>query len=139
MLEAQDIGNRAQRENITSPLHLHQQICACTKALMSARKELDDHTSTLHVGSKICLYGLLNQTLNGKKGSVLGMASKNRIGIQLQEDQRQVSIRISKIRYWDDPEQNCLILYEKMVAKAHIEIELLRAEDDDDCFYYYKK
>jgi len=110
MLEAQDIGNRAQRENSTSPLHLHQQICACTKATMIARKELDDHTSTLHVGSKVYLYGLLNQTLNGKKGSVLGMACHNRIGIQLQEDQRQVSIRISNIRYWDDPEQNCLIL-----------------------------
>jgi len=128
MLEARDIGKRAQRENTTSPLHLHQQICACTKATMIARKELDDHTSTLHVGSKIRLHGLLNQTLNGKKGSVLGMASNNRIGIQLQEDQRQVSIRISNIRYWDDPEQNCQILYEKMVAKAHIEIELLRAE-----------
>jgi len=128
MLEVQDIGNRAQRENSTSPLHLHQQICACTKATMIASKELDDHTSTLHVGSKIYLYGLLNQPLNGKKGSVLGMASNNRFGIQLQEDQRQVSIRISNIRYWDDPEQNCLILYERMVAKAHIEIKLLRAE-----------
>jgi len=128
MLEAQDIGKRAQRENSTSPLHLHQQICACTKATINARKELDDHTSTLHVGSKIRLNGLLNQTLNGNKGSVLGMASNNRICIQLQEDQRQVSIRISNIRYWDDPEQNCLILYERMVAKAHIEIELLRAE-----------
>jgi hypothetical protein len=95
---------------------------------MIARKELDDHTSTLHVGSKIRLYGLLNQTLNGKKGSVLGMASNNRIGIQLQEEQRQVSIRISNIRYWDDPEQNCLVLYERLVAKAHIEIKLLRAE-----------
>jgi len=41
---------------------------------MNARKELDDHTCTLHVGSKIRLYGLLNQTLNGKKGSVLGTA-----------------------------------------------------------------
>jgi len=128
MQEAQDIGKRAQRENITSPLHLHQQICACNKATMVARRELDDHTSTLHVGSKIRLHGLLNQTLNGKKGSVLGMASNNRIGIQLQEEQRQVSIRISNIRYWDDPEQNCQTLYDKMVAKAHIEIELLRAK-----------
>jgi len=91
MLEAQDIGNKAQRENSTSPLHLHQQICACTKATTIARKELDDHTSTLHVGSKIYLYGLLNQSLNGKKGSVPGMASNNRICIQLQEDQRHVS------------------------------------------------
>jgi len=128
MQEARDIDKRAQMENITSPLHLHQQICACTKATMVARRELDDHTSTLHVGSKIRLHGLLNQTLNGKKGSVLGMASNNRIGIQLQEEQRQVSIHISNIRYWDDPEQNCQTLYGKMVAKAHIEIELLRAE-----------
>mmetsp|Transcript_83371 Transcript_83371/g.135166 ORF Transcript_83371/g.135166 Transcript_83371/m.135166 type:complete len:342 (-) Transcript_83371:13-1038(-) len=128
MLEAQDIGKRAQRENITSPLHLHQQICAYTKATMIARKELDDHTSTLHIGSKIRLHGLLNQTLNGKKGSVLGMASNNRIDIQLQEDQRQVNIRISNIRYRDDPEQNYQTLYDRMVAKAHIEIELLRAE-----------
>jgi len=95
---------------------------------MIASKQLDDHTSTLHVGSKIRLYGLLNQTLNGKKGSVLAMARNNRIGIQLQEEQRQVSIRISNIRYWDDPEQNCLVLYERLVAKAHIEIKLLRAE-----------
>ena len=95
---------------------------------MNARKELDDHTSTLHVGSKIRLYGLLNQTLNGKKGSVLGTASNNRIGIQLQEEQRQVSVRISNIRYWEDTEQSCQILYERMATKAHIEIATLRAE-----------
>ena len=47
MQEAQVIGKRAQSENITSPLHLHQQICSCTKATMDARRELDDHTSTL--------------------------------------------------------------------------------------------
>jgi hypothetical protein len=97
MQEARGIGKRAQIENITSPLHLHQQICACTKATMDARRELDDHTSTLHVGSKIRLHGLLNQTLNGKKGIVLGTASNNRIGIQLQGEQRQVSIRIFNI------------------------------------------
>jgi len=128
MLEAQEIGEKARRENSTSPLHQHQQTCACTKATMSARKELDDHTSTLHVGSKIRLYGILNQTLNGKKGIVLGMAMNNRIGIQLQEEKRQVSIRISNIRYWDDPEQNNLILYDRMVTKARIEIQLLGAE-----------
>jgi hypothetical protein len=128
MLEAQAIGEKARRENSASPLHQHQQTCACTKATMSARKELDDHTSTLHVGSKIRLYGLLNQTLNGKKGSVLGMASNNRIGIQLLEEQRQVSIRISNIRYWDDLEQSSQVLYERMMTKAHIEIVLLRAE-----------
>ena len=95
---------------------------------MDARRELDDHTSTLHVGSKIRLHGLLNQTLNGKKGTVLGTASNNRIGIQLHGEKRQVSIRIFNIRYWEDPEQNCLTLYDKVVAKAQAEIELLRLE-----------
>ena len=73
---------------------------------MDARREFDDHTSTLHVGSKIRLHGLLNQTLNGKKGTVLGTVSDDRIGIQLQGEQRQVSIRIFNIRYWEDPAQN---------------------------------
>jgi len=59
---------------------------------------------------------------------VLGTASNNRIGIQLQGEQRQVSIRIHNIRYWDDPEQDCQTLYDKMAAKAQIEIELLRVE-----------
>jgi len=95
---------------------------------MDASRELDDRTSTLHVGSKIRLYGLLNQTINGKKGIVLGMAINNRIGIQLQGKQRQVSIRILNIRYWGDPEQDCHTLYDKMAAKAHIEIELPRVE-----------
>jgi len=122
------IGKRAQSENNTSPLHLHQQICACTKDTMDARRELDDHTSTLHIGSKIRLHGLFNQTLNGKKGTVLGTASNNRIGIQLQGEKRQVSIRIFNIRSWEDPRQNCQTLYDKMVAKAQSEIELLRLE-----------
>ena len=111
MQEAQEFGEKARREDSNSPLHQHQNTHACTKATMNARKELDDHTSTLHVGSKIRLYGLRNQTLNGKKGSVLGTASNNRIGIQLQEEQRQVSVRISNIRYWEDPEQSCQILH----------------------------
>ena len=128
MQEAQAIGKRAQNENNTSPLHLHQQICACTKDTMDARRELDDHTSTLHVGSKIQLHGLLDQLLNGKKGTVLGMASNNRIGIQLQGEHRQASIRTFNIRYWGNPEQNCYSLYVKMTAKTQIEIELLRVE-----------
>ena len=66
MQEAQVIGKRVQSENNTSSLHLHQQICASTKDTMDARRELDDHTSTLHVVSKIRLHGLINQTLNGK-------------------------------------------------------------------------
>jgi len=126
--EAQVVGKRAQSENNTNPLHLHQRICACTKDTMDARRELDDHASTLHVGSKIRLHGLLNQTFNGKKGTVLGTASNNRIGIQLQGEQRQVSNRIVNIRYWDDPEQNCRTLHDKVVAKAQVKIEFLRVE-----------
>jgi len=65
MREAQVIGERAQYENNNSPLQLHHQIVASTKETMEARRELDDHTSTLHISSKICLHGLINQTLNG--------------------------------------------------------------------------
>jgi len=128
MRESQVIGKRAQIENNTSSLHLHQQICASTKETMDARRELDDHTSTLHVGSKIRLHGLINQIMNGKKGTVLGPAINNRIGIQLQGEKRQVSIRIFNIRYWEGPEQNCRTFYDKVVAKAQVEIELLRVE-----------
>ena len=39
-----------------------------------------------------------------------------------------MSIRLFNIRYWEDPEQNCHTLYDKMVAKGQIEIELLRLE-----------
>jgi hypothetical protein len=82
MRESQVIGKRAQIENNTSSLHLHQQRAASTKETMDARRELDDHTSTLHVGSKIRLHGLINQKMNGKKGTVLGPAINKRIGIQ---------------------------------------------------------
>ena len=44
MRESQVIGKRAQIENNTSPLHLHQQIIASTKETMDARRELDDST-----------------------------------------------------------------------------------------------
>jgi len=128
MRESQVIGKRAQIENNPSSLHLHQQIFASTKETMTARRELDDHTSTLHVGSKICLHGLINQIMNGKKGTVLGPAINNRIGIQLQGEKRQVSIRIFNIRYWEGLEQNCRTLYDKVVAKAQVEIEFLRVE-----------
>jgi len=126
--EAQAIGNRALCEDNTSQLHLHQSIAACTKHTMDARRDLDDHTPTLHIGSKIRLYGLTNQALNGKKGTVLGTASNNRIGIQLQGEQRQISIQIVNIRYWDEPAQDSLTLYDKVVAQALSEIELLRLE-----------
>jgi len=92
MRESQVIGKRALIENNTSSLHLHEQIAASTKETMDARRELDDHTSTLHVGSKIRLYGLINQIMNGKKGTVLGPANYNWIGIQSQGEERQVSI-----------------------------------------------
>jgi len=128
MQEAQVIGEKARREDSNSPLHQHHSTHSCTKSTMNARKDLDDHTPTLHVGSKIRLYGLQNQSLNGKKGSVTGPARNNRIGIQLQEEQRRVSVRISNIRYWEDPELSCLILYERMVTKAHFEIATLRTE-----------
>jgi len=94
MQEAQTIGKIAQLENLPSSLHQHQQIFASTKETMTARRDLDQHTSTLHVGSKICLHGLLNQKMNGKEGTVIGSAVNNRIGIQLQGDNRRVSIRI---------------------------------------------
>ena len=128
MQEAQEIGEKARREDSNSPLHQQHSTLSCTKSTMNARKDLDDHTPTLHVGSKIRLYGLQNQTLNGKKGSVTGPARNNRIGIQLQDEQRRVSVRISNIRYWDDPELSCQTLYERMVTKAHIEIATLRTE-----------
>ena len=99
--EARAIGNRALGEDSTCQLHLHQSIAACTKHTMDVRRDLDDHTPTLHIGSKIRLHGLLN----GKKGTVLGEANNNRIGIQLQGEQRQISIQIINIRYRDEPAQ----------------------------------
>jgi len=93
---------------------------------MDARRELDDHTSTLHVGSKIRLHGLINQTMNGIQGIVIGQAMHNRLGVQLRGENRQVSIRILKIRYLEGPEHNHRTLYDKVVAKAQVEIELLK-------------
>jgi len=128
MREAQIISKRAQTKNNTNSIHLHQQIFASTKETIDARRELDDHTSTLHVGSKIRQHGLLNQTINGKKGTVLRPAINNRIGIQLQGENRQVSIRILNIRYWKGPEQNRRTLYDNVVAKAQAEIDFLSME-----------
>ena len=99
MQEAQTIGKIAQLKNLPSSLYQHQQIFASTKETMTARRDLDQHTSTLHVGSKICLHGLLSQEMNGKEGTVIGPAVNNRIGIQLQGDTRRVSIRILNLRY----------------------------------------
>jgi len=48
MRESQVMGKRAQIENNTSSLHLHQRRAASTEEAMDARRELDDHTSTLH-------------------------------------------------------------------------------------------
>jgi len=128
MRDSQIIGKRAQIENNTSSIDLHQQIFTSTKETMDARRELDDHTSALHVGSKIRLHGLLNQTMNGKKGTVIGSAINNRIGIQIQGEERHVSIRILNIRYWECPEQNCQTLYDKVFAKAQAETEFLSME-----------
>jgi len=66
--------------------------------------------------------------MNGKKETVLGPAINNRIGIQLQGTNRQVSNRIFNIRYWEGPEQDCQTLYDKVVSKAQVEIEFLREE-----------
>jgi len=84
--EARAIGYRVLDEDSTKQLHLHQSIAACTKLTMDTRRDLDDHTPTLHIGSKIRLHGLTNQALNGEKGTVLGTANNNRIGIQLQKE-----------------------------------------------------
>ena len=69
MQEAQVIGEKARKEDSNSSLHQHHSTLSCTKSTMNARKDLDDHTPTLHVGSKIRLYGLQNQTLNGKRAA----------------------------------------------------------------------
>jgi len=71
---------------------------------------------------------LINQILNEKKGTVLGPAINNRIGIQLKGGKRQVSIRICNIRYREDPEQNCRTLYDKILTKAQAEIEFSTME-----------
>jgi len=63
-----------------------------------------------------------------KKGTVLGAANNNRIEIQLQGEQRQISIQIINIRYWDELAQDSLTLYREVVAHALNEIELLRLE-----------
>jgi len=63
-----------------------------------------------------------------KKGTVLGEANNNRIGIQLQGEQRQISIQIINIRYRDENAQDSLTLYRKVVAQALREIELRRVE-----------
>ena len=59
---------------------------------------------------------------------MLGPAINNRIGIQLQWENQQVSIRIFNLRYWEGPEQNCQTLYDKVAAKAQVEIEFLTEE-----------
>jgi len=126
--EAQAIGRRASGEDSTCQLHLQQSIDACTKHTMDARRDLDDHTPTLHIGNKIRLHGLNNQAMNGRLGTVLGEANNNRLGIQLQGEQRQISIQIINLRYRDEPAQDSLMLYRTVVALALREIELRRAK-----------
>jgi len=55
MHEAQSIVTKAQMKTLPSSLHQHQQGFASIKETMTARRDLDQHTSTLHVGSKIYL------------------------------------------------------------------------------------
>ena len=91
---------------------------------MNARRDLDQHTSTLHVGSKIYLHGPLTQEMNGKEGTVTGPAINNRIGIQLQEGNRQISIQILNLPYQKGPGKSCRTLYFKLVERQ-AEIALL--------------
>ena len=126
--EAREIGHRASGEDSTCQLHRQQSMDACTKHTMDARRDLDDHTPTLHIGSKIRLHGLLNQAMNGRQGTVLGDVNNNRIGIQLKGEQRQISIQIFNVRYRDAPAQDSLTLYRNMVAQALREIELRRVQ-----------
>jgi len=128
MAEAQAMGRKASGEDNTCQLHLQQSIDACTKHTMDARRDLDDHTPTLHIGTKIRLHGLNDQAMNGRLGTVLGEANNNRIGIQLQGEQRQVSIQIINLRYRDEPAQDSLTLYRRVVALALREIELRRTK-----------
>ena len=65
--EAQSIVKISQMETLPSSLHQHQQGFASIKETKNARRDLDQHTSTLHVGSKICLHGLLTQGMNGRE------------------------------------------------------------------------
>ena len=66
--------------------------------------------------------------MNGKKGPIIGSAINNRIGIQIQGENRQVSIRILNIRYQEGPGQHCRTLHNKVVDKAQAEIKLLSME-----------
>ena len=66
--------------------------------------------------------------MNGKKGTVIGSAINKRIGIQIQGENRQVSIQILNIRYQEGPGQNFQTLYDKVVDKAQAEIKLLSME-----------
>jgi len=74
------------------------------------------------------MHGLHNQAMNGKEGTVVGSAVNNRIGIQLQGEKRQVSIKIFNLRYQEGPGYNQRTLYLKIVEKAQAEIELLSIE-----------
>jgi len=73
------------------------------KETKNARRILDQHTSTLYVGSKISLQGLQTQELNEKKGTVTGPAVNNRVGIQLEEGNQRVSKQIINIRDQEGP------------------------------------
>jgi len=66
--------------------------------------------------------------MNGKKGPIIGSAINNRIGIQIQGENRQVSIRILNIRYQEGPGQHCRTPYNKVVDKAQAEIKFLSME-----------
>jgi hypothetical protein len=64
--------------------------------------------------------------MNRKEGTVPGMAVNNRIGIQLQECNRRVSIKILNLRYQEGLGKNRQTLYLKVVENAQAEIALLK-------------
>jgi len=117
MQEAQSIVEKSQMETLLSSLHQHQQGFASIKETKNARRDLDQHTSTLHVGSKICLHGLITQGMNGKEVTITGPAVNNSIGVQLQEGNQRVSIQILNLRYQKGPEKNCQTLHSNVVDK----------------------
>jgi len=112
------VERKSQTENFPASLHHHQQGFASIKETKNARRILDQHTSTLHVGSKISLHGLQTKEMNEKEGTVTGPADNNRIGIQLQEGTRRVSIKILNIQYQEGPDKNRQTLYCNLVDSS---------------------
>ena len=125
----------------TSPTFLHhrQQGFTSIKETKNARQILDQHISTLHVGTKISLHGLRAQELNEKKGKVTGPAVNNRVGIQLEEGNQKVSVRIINIRCQEGPERNRQTFYSNLVDNAQVEITILKEGGHVSAFSYMER